>query len=605
MFDRSSLMTKLQTKAGLYSAVLSAFVIESYKTLQQDNEEVMVGLMQRLVAQNFIAGPGYLNSTTPFPEIPPFEPPTWAIRVNVLWFTSLMLSLAVASFGMLVKQWLREYLALDYAGPRERLCARVYRTPALEKWKVFEIAAILPVLLQISLGLFFVGLCFFTSAIHSSVRGATIPVVAAWAFLLLMTAIAPLFSPRCPFKTTFLKATLKAGRRHVAPTSRYVILLLRYRWHHIIHSAALQTPQDEIRPSMTDIKKALSEEEDFVKTERDGVDILTAVDSLMLDDGLLPTYLNVLALKQKEDPTDVIKFVLLAIGRRIGQDLPSCGLNFILELSSLSKQAWSVTTDAVASTLACHRESPVRPEGPPWVLDAIIILLSHSPYSLSEHAVRVLRDYMTSKSSRIPGLEVGNRLVHNFAMKASRPGVSWGLLRLLTLQDQNVAVLPLLNIYVPFFCHDPNHQQEVKSLCRTLEDHRASAGAEFPPSSRIILDDLFNLLCPLSHWITSPTSPYLFMNRIEVLYIVLKNSGILERHKDAVQLCARMLLQPKTTYRIALFFSALHTQARVDVLSEEHPFVDAYQTSDEGGKRRRVSRCETNSDKHAQTKSRC
>lgn len=68
---------------------------------------------------------------------------------------------------------------------------------------------------------------------------------------------------------------------------------------------------------------------------------------------------------------------------------------------------------------------------------------------------------------------------------------------------------------------------------------------------------------------------------------------------------ARMLLQPKNTYRIALFFSALHTQARVDVLSEEHPFVDAYQTSNESGKRRRVSRRERNSDKHAQTKSRC
>lgn len=39
-------------------------------------------------------------------------PSTNDIRVNVLWFASLMSSLISASFAILVKQWLREYLGV-------------------------------------------------------------------------------------------------------------------------------------------------------------------------------------------------------------------------------------------------------------------------------------------------------------------------------------------------------------------------------------------------------------------------------------------------------------------------------------------------------------
>lgn len=171
--------------------MLTAFVVESYTHLQQDPQDVIIGLLQQIATQRFVFGPGFINSTTASTAPPPFEPPLWAIRVNVLWFTSLLLSLSSASFGILVKQWLREYLAIDYAAPRERLHARQYRYPTMEDWKVFEIAAFLPLLLQLSLGLFFLGLCFFTSAVHQSIGRTTAPLVCAWVFLLFTMTIAP------------------------------------------------------------------------------------------------------------------------------------------------------------------------------------------------------------------------------------------------------------------------------------------------------------------------------------------------------------------------------------------------------------------------------
>lgn len=344
------------SQAGLYSAVLTAFVIESYKNLQQDSQVVIIGLLQQIASQNFISGPGFLNSTNTSPSLPSFEPPLWAIRVNVLWFTSLLLSLASASLGILVKQWLREYLALEYAAPRERLRARQYRNPALSEWKVFEIAAILPLLLQISLGLFFLGLCFFTSAVHSSIGHATVPVVSAWVFLLLVTTIAPLFSPRCPFRTTFLKGALKVGRRYVFPASRRLFwsarrysrkigrdVSLHYRRFvartrgSIGHgtsivlrdlNAASQHEEDLETPQS--LAYALLEEEEFVKTEQEDVEIVLSVDSLVSDDGLLPTMLDALQQQVVPNPAGVVNFITQVVGRRIGRELHSSGLTSTL-----------------------------------------------------------------------------------------------------------------------------------------------------------------------------------------------------------------------------------------------------------------------------------
>ena len=210
------------SKAGLFSAVLSAFLVESYQALQPDSQGQMIFLLQIIATQNYTFNSGLLNVTSPPQSLPAFEPPAWALRVNGLWFASLIVSLATASFGMLVKSWLREYLAVDQLAPQLRLRARQYRYPGLQKWKVSEIAASLPLLLQLALGLFFIGLCFFTAEIDSRMSLTSLPLVAAWAFFFLLTTIAPLVSPRCPFKLFLLKRCLKGARRWVRPGVLYV-----------------------------------------------------------------------------------------------------------------------------------------------------------------------------------------------------------------------------------------------------------------------------------------------------------------------------------------------------------------------------------------------
>ena len=54
-------------------------------------------------------------------SIPVFQAPLSAVRINALWFTSLVFALVTASLGMLVKQWLREYMAQDSISPEKHL----------------------------------------------------------------------------------------------------------------------------------------------------------------------------------------------------------------------------------------------------------------------------------------------------------------------------------------------------------------------------------------------------------------------------------------------------------------------------------------------------
>ncbi|KAI0091444.1 hypothetical protein BDY19DRAFT_885220, partial [Irpex rosettiformis] len=191
--------------AGLFSAVLTAFLVVSYQRLLPDTASQMLTISsQTLAAMQQISLQMSNSSTRPLAiatDTIPFQPSNADIRINVLWFASLIFSLITASFGMLVKQWLREYLAVENPSPRARLRIRHYREPALRHWKVFEIAAVLPLVQQLSLALFFIGLCYFTASVHDSIGHTSLPLVAGWAFCFSTVAILPLFFPRCPFKT--------------------------------------------------------------------------------------------------------------------------------------------------------------------------------------------------------------------------------------------------------------------------------------------------------------------------------------------------------------------------------------------------------------------
>lgn len=149
-------------KAGLFSAVVTTFIIESYKTLQPDPTNTMIDLLSQIA----IRPDGSLNSTSTLPasSVQQFSPTASSIRVNNFWFISLVLSLTTALIGIISLQWLREHQSYRPNMPsRDKYALFNMRSEALKTWHVHTIFTSLPLLLQSALILFLGGIIDFLS----------------------------------------------------------------------------------------------------------------------------------------------------------------------------------------------------------------------------------------------------------------------------------------------------------------------------------------------------------------------------------------------------------------------------------------------------------
>jgi len=133
---------------------VTAFVVESFKWLQEDSGDVSAQLLAFMAAQT-------ASSANPLPTNlvrAPFSVKPSDVRINAAWFLSLTLGLTTVLIGILCLQWLREYQR-DAALPhKDAVALRQMRYEGLLHWRVPEILSILPILLQSSLIMFFVGL---------------------------------------------------------------------------------------------------------------------------------------------------------------------------------------------------------------------------------------------------------------------------------------------------------------------------------------------------------------------------------------------------------------------------------------------------------------
>ncbi|KDQ10372.1 hypothetical protein BOTBODRAFT_93869, partial [Botryobasidium botryosum FD-172 SS1] len=146
---------------GLFSAIVTAFLIESYKNLSEDPSSPTNALLGQISA----------SMGNPQPATTPFAPSASAVRVNCLWFASLVISLSATVITVLAKQWIDDYD--DYkkypGSSRERGRIRQSRYINLQQWGIPAIIETLPTFLLVALGLFFIGLIDFLWAINTTV----------------------------------------------------------------------------------------------------------------------------------------------------------------------------------------------------------------------------------------------------------------------------------------------------------------------------------------------------------------------------------------------------------------------------------------------------
>jgi WD40 repeat protein len=136
--------------------------------------------------------------------LPPtsFHPSRVARTVNVLWFSSLILSLFAALFGIFVKQWLNTYSNWnDIADPRKAVLVHGMYSRGLKMWHVPGILATLPLLLQLALLFFVAGLVSYLWTVDLVVAGFLSVLVVAGLAVAVVAIILPIFFESCSYKS--------------------------------------------------------------------------------------------------------------------------------------------------------------------------------------------------------------------------------------------------------------------------------------------------------------------------------------------------------------------------------------------------------------------
>ncbi len=159
--------------------------------------------------------------------------------LNSLWFVSLTLSLITALVAVLVKQWLHQYVAIvSDSSAHDRARIRQMRYAGLQTWQMPVIIGLLPVLLHVSLALFFAGLVIFLFSLSMKVAWLVSIIGAATFMAYVIALILPLMDPYCPYKVPltlyvhhlyqYAPRPYRYGYVYLIPRIRYCVVFMRH-----------------------------------------------------------------------------------------------------------------------------------------------------------------------------------------------------------------------------------------------------------------------------------------------------------------------------------------------------------------------------------------
>ncbi|KAI5885713.1 uncharacterized protein SCHCODRAFT_02644174 [Schizophyllum commune H4-8] len=185
--------------AGLFSAVLTTFVVQTSQTPSTTGDTTIALLLELIAIQRAWANDPRVDGVASFSPPPPSPSPSpW---INRCWFLSLIFSLLAAFGAVVVRQWLQEYESDITGSPKRRALVRHFRRVGLENYKVHLIVPILPMLLHVSLLLFFIGLILYVGQSDPTMSHGIIALTTLIYLLYLLTNVLPVFYPQCPYRS--------------------------------------------------------------------------------------------------------------------------------------------------------------------------------------------------------------------------------------------------------------------------------------------------------------------------------------------------------------------------------------------------------------------
>ncbi|KAF5357364.1 hypothetical protein D9758_005907 [Tetrapyrgos nigripes] len=197
---------------------LTAFIIESYKTLQDDPAQSTVALLSQISQQLSSALNG--TSTPPQPS-PDFEPPVSAVVCSTLWFLSLALALTCSLLATFVQQWTRDFIHKTNSRPSpvRQAKALAFMYLGLRDFGMHSFVDAISILLHVSLVFFFASLVAFLLPVNWPLKYVMAGVLGVFVAVYITLTCLPLLYHDAPYHTPlsaafwhFMKGFL--ARRH-------------------------------------------------------------------------------------------------------------------------------------------------------------------------------------------------------------------------------------------------------------------------------------------------------------------------------------------------------------------------------------------------------
>ena len=313
------------------------------------------------------------------------------------------------------------------------------------------------------------------------------------------------------------------------------------------------------------------EEEVVIYSAQDDTEILLSTDEMMLDDSLLDVMYDALR-QSRPDPSSALQFVLSAIRNRVAvsnEDIPSSDLSTILDLAGLSKRAYDALMKIVADQLSSANLGTITRDSPSWVKDAVLILMSSSPYPTPPSACRSIGNCIMDDPIQSPaGKALGQWLKPSTKNDRLFPAITNTLLQVFYSTSKR-DMYPILQMFNTLLGDEVTVED---TLLKTA--YKVPKLAELPPASsaKKVLEALFPLLTYFVREDATSSSPHLGSE--ECVRLILHLGQALHRERDAADVFKELWRSWRTAYRVTIYIAALNVQCRlpqavIDTITEE------------------------------------
>ena len=132
-----------------------------------------------------------------------FSPSTATRWINILFFLSLIFSLAVVLFSILAKQWIHEYIKWNspLALLQENVLVRQIRIEAWEDWQVSMVLSSIPILLELGIVLFLAGVVILLWMLDDVIAKVIMVFVSLFLGAFAAFTVLPIFSRCCLYRS--------------------------------------------------------------------------------------------------------------------------------------------------------------------------------------------------------------------------------------------------------------------------------------------------------------------------------------------------------------------------------------------------------------------